>query len=271
MHKTVACIDRIVVVLASLLLIILMGCVAVLPIAKSKSYYMKEHEKNKVEEILETESFNGKLHTHYDENNEPYVHYLPIYDVTKKDIQEATYHIIDYLYHQDVKSMQFQLDTSEGKVDFFSKQAIDHMADVKVLFIGGIRLCYISIVLFILCAIYIGFFYQRIKPMLAKTYLITVGIFVVFTLIVAIYAILDFDSAFIFFHKIIFPDSQKVNLALSFSYCDTLTNILTGEFFMHIGLWIGIIFLSLLLVSIAITIVFQKYSHLWFKKIANKC
>lgn len=271
MHKTFACIDRIICILASLLLIILMGCIAVLPIAKSKSYYMKEHERNKVEKILETESFNGKVHTHYDENNTAYSHYLPIYDITQKDIEEATNHIIDYLYHQDVRSMQFQLDTSEGKVDFFSKQAIDHMADVKVLFIGGIRLCYISIILFILCIIYIVSFYKRIKPILAKTYLMTVGIFVILTLILAIYAILDFDSAFVFFHKIIFPDSEKVNLALSFSYCDTLTNILTGEFFMHIGLWIGIIFLSLLLISVAITIIFQKYGHLWLKKIANKC
>ena len=270
MHKFMSCVDRIVCILASLLLIILMGCLAVLPIAKSKSYYMKEHEKNHVETILETESFNGKAHIHYDENHESYLHYLPVYDITKQDIEKATSHIINYLYHQDVASMQFQLDTSEGKIDFFSKQAIDHMADVKVLFIGGIRLCYISIILFVLCIIYIVFFYQRIKPILAKTYLITVGTFVVVTLIIATYAILDFDSAFVFFHKVIFPDSDKVNLALSFSYCDTLTNLLTGEFFMHIGLWIGIIFLTLLLSSIVITIVIQKYGRLWFKKIANK-
>ncbi|MCM1513392.1 MAG: DUF1461 domain-containing protein [Anaeroplasma bactoclasticum] len=270
MHKLLSCIDRMICILASLLLITLMGCLAVLPIAKSKSYYMKEHEKNHVETILETESFNGKAHIHYDENHESYLHYLPVYDITKQDIETATSHIIDYLYHQDVTSMQFQLDTSEGKIDFFSKQAIDHMADVKVLFIGGIRLCYISILLFVLCIVYIGFFYHRIQPILAKTYLITVASFVVFTFIVATYAILDFDSAFVFFHQIIFPDSEKVNLALSFSYCDTLTNLLTGEFFMHIGLLIGIIFLALLLISLAITLVIQKYGHLWFKKIANK-
>lgn len=270
MSKLLSCIDRMVCILASLLLIVLMGCLAVLPIAKSKSYYMKEHEKNQVETILETESFNGKAHVHYDENHEAYLHYLPVYDITKQDIALATSHIIDYLYHQDVTSMQFQLDTSEGKIDFFSKQAIDHMADVKVLFIGGIRLCFLSCFLFICCILYIGLFYRRIRPILAKTYLITVGTVVVLTFIIATYAILDFDSAFVFFHQVIFPNSEKVDLALSFSYCDTLTNLLTGEFFMHIGLAIGIMFLVFLLTSIVITLVIQKYGSIWFKKIANK-
>ena len=93
----------------------------------------------------------------------------------------------------------------------------------------------------------------------------------------AIFAIVDFDLAFEIFHKIIFPDSNKVELALSFHYCDTLTNVLTGDFFMHIGTIIGITFIGILVFSIILCGLFKKYgSHLKStlfkkqnKKIAN--
>ena len=62
-------------------------------------------------------------------------YYVPYHEVTDEDIVNATNHIIDYLYSEKVESMQFQVDTDEGKVDFFSEQAIVHMADVKVLFL----------------------------------------------------------------------------------------------------------------------------------------
>lgn len=58
-------------------------------------------------------------------------------------------------------------------------------------------------------------------------------------------------------------DRNKVELALSFHYCDTLTNVLTGDFFMHIGTIISITFIGILVFSIILCGLFKKYgSHL---------
>ena len=230
MNKILNIIDRIILILASVIFIILIGCISILPIAKSKSYYLKEQDRNKVEEILEKYTFNGYVHQHYDETTHSYYDcYYPKYDVTKEDLIKATDLIIQYLYHSDCDSMQFQVITSEGPVNFFSEQAIVHMQDVKVLFIGGIQLCYVCIVLFIIFIVYLIIRRKTIGPIFFKTYMITVSIFIVLGIFVAIFAIVDFDLAFEIFHKIIFPDSNKVELALSFHYCDTLTNVLTGD------------------------------------------
>ena len=170
MNKILNIIDRIILILASVIFIILIGCISILPIAKSKSYYLKEQDRNKVEEILEKYTFNGYVHQHYDETTHSYYDcYYPKYDVTKEDLIKATDLIIQYLYHSDCDSMQFQVITSEGPVNFFSEQAIVHMQDVKVLFIGGIQLCYVCIVLFIIFIVYLIIRRKTIGPIFFKT------------------------------------------------------------------------------------------------------
>ena len=51
--KKIRIIDYIVSIIFSITFIILLGCVAVLPIAESKSYYLSEHKKNNVKQILQ--------------------------------------------------------------------------------------------------------------------------------------------------------------------------------------------------------------------------
>lgn len=270
MQKVNRIIDYISALCFSISLIILLGCLAVLPIAKSKKYYMKEHLKNNVKEILETNSFNGVSHTCTDIYDNYIDHCLPKADISTSDIEMATTRIIDYLYHEDVLSIQFQIETSEGKVNFFSEQAIVHMADVKVLFIGVIKLAFTCLAIFLLAVGWIIYRREYVLKLVGKTYFISLIVFIVLTILVAIYAIYDFDNAFILFHQIIFPDSNNVENALYFfNSCDTLTNVLTGEFFMHIALTIGIIFLSLLFISLAIDVIFYKFSNKLFKKGKN--
>lgn len=267
MNKINKILDYCSCILFSISLIVLFGCLAVLPIAKSKSFYMKEHEKNGVEYILENKSFNGGSHYCTDISGEYVLHDLPVYDITDADLWKATNSIIDYLYHEEVESMQFQIETAEGTVDFFSEQAIVHMADVKVLFIGGIKMAFTFLAIFLISLGWIIYRHHSITKLLGKTYLICVSIFIVLAVLIFFYALHDFDSAFVLFHKIIFPNSEKVDLALSFNNCDTLTNLLTGDFFMHIGLYIGIIFISLLVISVSIDSILYKYGHrLWKKK-----
>lgn len=258
MNKFKKILDYFVCIVFSISLIILLGCIAILPIAKSKSYYLKQHEKNNVKQILQKYSFRGGYCKCLDRNGNMMTYYIPYHLVTDDDIKNATTHIIDYLYSEKVTSMQFQVSSVEGPVDFFSEQAIVHMEDVKVLFIGGIKLCYISIILFIASLIYIIFTKERNFKRVLRIYLKTLLAFFIIAIGLILFAIIDFDVAFEVFHKVIFPDSNKVELALSFTYTDTLTNVLTIEFFMNIGMWIGIIFVSLIVLSIGTDIVLLK-------------
>lgn len=252
--------DRIVTILTCVLLIALIACIAILPIAKSKSYYMSQHKKNDIVTELQEWSFTGNIYVQKDADNNTYTYCWPEdYVVTWELVEEATEHIINYLYYEDVESMQFQVETSSGSVDFFTNQAIVHMEDVKVLFIGGIKLCYISIVLFILGCVYLYFRRNYVKKYLVKTYIISVISFAIVVILIAAFAAMDFSTAFEIFHYIIFPDTDKAVLAITFYSYDTLTNILTGEFFMNIGLTIGIIFISLLVLSVVICKLVQKY------------
>lgn len=266
MEKALKVIDRIVSILASILFILLLVCISVLPIAKSKSYYMNQHHKNDVVGILNEYTFNGKKHYQAGENGEVFEYYYPDdYEATWSDVEKATEHIIDYLYHKDVESMQFQIEHEGKKYDFFTNQAIVHMVDVKVLFIGGINLCYLCIVLFVLCVAYLIYRRHFIKEYIVKTYLITVGVFFVVVLAAIIFAAIDFNVAFTVFHYLIF-NSSDAELAISFSYYDTLTNVLTSEFFMSIGLAIGITFICLLVVSVIVCVLLKKFGNKLFLK-----
>ena len=77
MEKTLKVIDRVVSILVSILFILLLVCVSVLPIAKSKSYYMNQHHKNDVVGILNEYTFNGKKHYQAGENGEVFEYYYP--------------------------------------------------------------------------------------------------------------------------------------------------------------------------------------------------
>lgn len=260
MNKALNIIDKIIIVFASILLFILIGCLSVLPIAKSKSYYMKQHVKNDVVNILNEYTFTGMYHTQLDENNEKVTVYYPKHEVDMDVVEQATDIIIDYLYHKDVESMQFQIETDEGMVDFFTPQAIIHMKDVKVLFIGGINLAWISLVLFALCILYMIYRRQYVKKHIIKLYTTTIIAFVFILVGLFVFAAIDFDAAFTVFHYMIF-NSADAELAISFSYYDTLTNVLTGEFFMNIGIIIGVTFIGLLVLSVVIGLLINKYGY----------
>ncbi len=255
MDKTLKIIDRLVLIIASILFIALAFALAILPIAKSKSFYNHEHLKNKIEENLELNSFNGQ-------NN------YPDYDVTWDDVKNATEHIINYLYHKDVESMQFQLviDEEGNTFDFFSEQALIHMADVKVLFLGGIKLTFICLAIFILAVIYLVVRRNHVKDYWFKTYVIIFSVFLVITIGLAIFTITNFDFAFgEVFHHLIFPDIEKVELSF-FSPQDTLTNVLTEEFFMHIAA----IIVSIFVITIMMPIIIYGVVKLIYYKINKK-
>lgn len=209
--------DKIIIIFTNILLLISAVWAVTIPVTSTKAFYLYEFQKtNTVEE------------TGY----------------TQVELDNIANTIIRFLMDK-TDDMQVVIDD----IPVFSNQAIYHMQDVKDLYVNGNKIGIISLVLFILSFIYIILNYKRIKPILFQYSLFTVATILLVCLIFASYAILDFNRAFTFFHRVIFPNEQKFNDAF-FSYTSNypelpgvnnlmLTTILDIRLFMDAGIIIG--------------------------------
>jgi len=130
-----------------------------------------------------------------------------------QELKTITTTIIDYLFGRKA-SMQVVI----NNLDVFSNQALYHMADVKALYTGGIIIGSISFVILVIALIIIIWQFQSLNEYLLKTTLITLGVILGLIIIITVLSSLNFNLAFDFFHKIIFPDPQKYNDAFFHIY-----------------------------------------------------
>lgn len=131
MRKGLKIADITVILLFSLSFILTVAFLSIIPIASNNAYYMLQFEKNGVGENLNYSI--GQLET-------------------------ITSAITGYLF-RGKQSMQVYFDGTA----VFSDQAISHMADVKVLFVGGTILGFVSLVVFFLCLVYLSSGERRSK------------------------------------------------------------------------------------------------------------
>ena len=210
-------IDKIMIIFTNLLLLVVAIWAVTVPVTSSKAFYLYEFEKNNTVEAS---------------------------GYTQAELDNITDVIIRFLMDKN-DDMQVVI----NNIPVFSNQAIYHMQDVKDLYVAGKTVAILCLVLLILSILYIVFYYKRLKNILFQYSVITIAIILFVCLAFAIYAFLDFDSAFTFFHRIIFPDEQKFNDAF-FGYVSNyselpgvsnlmLTTILDERLFMDAGIIIG--------------------------------
>ena len=223
-------IDYSAVIIFSLCFILSSVFISIIPIASDNSYYMHQYIRNGVS------------------NNLPY---------TIDQLEQITKSITNYLFHGH-DSMQISFYGN----NVFSDQAIIHMADVKDLFVGGTIIGYVCIALTIISLIYIIIHSKKTKSIFRKINYITYIIFLLLMISLGIYAIVDFDSAFVNFHHVIFPDPDKFNNAF-FPWNDTLINILTIDFFFDI-------FFAIIIRIVAIFVVYFIIVQLLYGKSYTK-
>lgn len=192
-HKFFPIFDKIVIICTSFLLIIMTGWLTIVPITCSKSYYNKQFER--------ADTLNN-LEYRYIDPDKGY----QVTTYTSENLDEIISTIIDYLMD---KKENMQVVINEKNV--FSNQALKHMADVKILYKTGITICYFLLVIFILNIIYLIYRYRYLKKDILKYSLFSLGILLLFVLGLGLWMIKDFDEAFVFFHKVIFPDPAKFN------------------------------------------------------------
>lgn len=219
-------IDRVAIVLFNILLIAMVLWATIIPIAKSRSFYFRQYDK-----------FNTYEASGYSE----------------EELALITDTIIAYLF-DETDDMQVEI---SGEI-VFSNQALIHMSDVKDLFIGGQKLAWLLLCIWVLVIVYLYLRFAMIKQYLFKVSLITIAVVVGVVVVVGIWAIFDFNHVFELFHHIIFPDEIKFRDAFfsDESYYDELPGvnnrmliiILSTGLFMNIGIIIGIAIVVVLLV-----------------------
>lgn len=237
--------DKTVIILFFLGLIIIALYLAIIPIARNKQFYLNQFAKNQTTEK-----------TGY----------------TDDELSEIAQKIIDYLFEK-TPSLQYHVERLNE--DVFSEDAIIHMEDVRYLFSLGRRATLIVAIITIAFLSYLIYRFAKLKRFIWRFSLLTWGLIFIFFVILIIWTLIIynrdhyssfFEAGFILFHKLIFPNKDKFDLAVTFPFDDKLIIILERKFFEEISKYIGIIFVSQLIVIYNITFIFHRFGS----KINNK-
>lgn len=209
--------DKLIISFFSLFLVIIAVWITVVPLTKSKDFYMYEYKQNNTVEV-----------TGY----------------SLEELSVITDGIIGFLFNK-TDDMQVTIDGE----NVFSNQALIHMSDVRDLYNGGQVLAIAILFFTIAMGIFIIYNYKRLKNQLFKYSIIVYSLIGTIILLIGVFAIIDFDTVFDIFHRIIFPDEQKFNDAffgVTSNYDEApgtdnlmLVKILSIGLFMDVGIIVG--------------------------------
>jgi len=161
-------------------------------------------------------------------------------DISMDNIMYVMGELMDYLYNNRSDLENIETDVNGQQRDFFSDREKEHMGDCKVIFDNAFRLKTACTLIFIgLTLIMIMANTFDIRQFIKISGIISFVI-ILFTVIVAVAAVKDFNTTFIIFHKLFFNN----NLWLLDPKTDLIINILVEEFFADIALKIGIYSMS---------------------------
>ena len=160
-------------------------------------------------------------------------------------------------FNELMDSLVFYKPFSEGVFDY-SISGMNHFLDCRILFTLDLVALPISFIIFLVYIILIKLNFikvYRIKGMSILFYASFVPIVVLGAL--AIFALIDVNSAYAFFHAILFPG--KDNWVFN-PYTDPIINALPEQFFLDCGILIFGVMLLILIVVIIFNIV-RKVKH----------
>lgn len=269
--------DRFLIILFNICLLVVGIWISAVPIAKSKLYYKIQF---KVNEIYSHKDDSGqKIQKEFYFLNGEYQEAK----FTDEQLDIMIDHIIDYLFGNK-ENFELQLqnvwvdgETIEEKVSIFGKQAVDHMKDVKNLFITYQIISVICFLVLLAILAYLMLRIGQVRKILYKYTFVWYFIFCLslgsFFLITAIhtfreYGTFDFDTYFYTMwgdvHYLLFP-FQPDKIEGSF-FNDILTEILTVDLFVLAFAIVICVVITLNLIWLVATIAIRKYGE----KIANK-
>lgn len=157
------------------------------------------------------------------------------------DVMDVTEYMMDYLIGKE-SALSIEVDVDGKYQDFFNEQDRLHMADVKKLFLRGVKLGRFLTIIVILCWIYLfkkkGFTLRE----KFRSYGCALGVFLVIVLFLAIAFYVDFTKCFTIFHHIFFSN----DLWLFDPATDYMIRMLPEGFFADMCIRIVCTFLGIL-------------------------
>lgn len=140
--------------------------------------------------------------------------------------------------------------------EFFDVREKSHMADVRDLFVGAlkVRWCAAAMAVISIISLFLLLYWKDIKVLLFRAYLATVGGLLLLIGALGIWAFVDFTGLFYKFHALFFSDYEWI--------LDTetsrLINILPEGFFVDTAIRIVVIFILFILIMGALLLLAKK-------------
>lgn len=176
------------------------------------------------------------------------------------DLMDVTDHLLNYMIGRE-DNLVVETTINGQHREFFNDREKTHMVDVRNLFIAGWNLRNICIVVLIVTLLLLILLNKKKTiEVLAKGFLIITLIIAVISAALGVMISRDFTSAFITFHRILFPQNEFWILDPK---TDLLINIVPEGFFVDMALRIGMIFgVSIFaLIIISLIVLWRKHEY----------
>lgn len=176
-------------------------------------------------------------------------------DMELDDVMKVTDHMMAYLSGEE-EELSVITDVDGKNQDFFNEQDRLHMADVRKLFTGGLKLRNLLLVMTAVLILGLLFMKTKVSEVLPKAYAHALRVFSILTGIVVIGCAVDFTACFTLFHQMFFTN----DLWLFDPAEDYMIRMLPEGFFLHMAFWIVICFAAGTAVLQAVMYGIRRYS-----------
>lgn len=159
-----------------------------------------------------------------------------------EDVMTVTDYMMAYLIGEE-EELSIVTDVDGRKQDFFNEQDRLHMADVRNLFLGGLKLRTVLLILAAVAVLALFFMKADMRKILSKAYSWALAVFLAALAALGIGFAVDFTACFRIFHEIFFTN----DLWMFDPAEDYMIRMLPEGFFFDMVIRIVLIFLGFLL------------------------
>ena len=198
--------------------------------------------------------------SHYGFYKKEYEKYRVTDDLNMKidNVMAVTEHMMAYLIGKEEK-LSIVTDVDGEHQDFFNEQDRLHLADVRKLFLGGLKLRDYAVILATILMIVLRAKKADFRRLVPLGYLQALFVYLILAAILGVAMSIDFTSCFTLFHKLFFTN----NLWIFDPETDYMIRMLPEGFFSDMVIRVGVIFIVLLAVPGVAAVV---YNWKWKKE-----
>ena len=192
--------------------------------------------------------------SHYGFYKKEYEKYRVTDDLNMKldNVMAVTEHMMAYLIGKEEK-LSIVTDVDGEHQDFFNEQDRLHLADVRNLFLGGLKLRNYAVILAIILMIVLRAKKADFRRLVPQGYLQALFVYLILAAILGVAMSIDFTSCFTLFHKLFFTN----NLWIFDPETDYMIRMLPEGFFSDMVIRVGVIFIVLLVVPGVTAVVYS--------------